>query len=81
MDKVMMMEIDSADPDSPVVEIVHYDGVPGFGGGDYTLCGVSHDEDSRYPDESFTPTNKRVTCEKCKRIRNYVLGFKPKDSK
>ena len=74
MNKVMMMEIDSFNPDSVPTEAIHYDGAPGVSSGDYTLCGVSHDEDSRWPDEWFTPTNKRVTCKRCRAIRDYVLG-------
>lgn len=52
--------------------LVHYEGP------DPTrmLCGLSHDEDDRYPYSDGTETNKRVNCDKCIEFRNHVLGKK-----
>jgi len=71
MQRILMMQIDSIFRDEKGVETIHYDAADGI---DYTLCGIGIEEDERYPDESFTPTTKRVNCKNCISIRNHVLG-------
>ena len=73
MKKIFMLQIDSLEdhgPDKEIMPIVHYAGC--FE--DRTLCGTAYEEDDRYPHEYATPTNKRVTCDLCIMIRDYVRG-------